>query len=108
MPDDAMKDAALDAKILRALETAPEVSIPAGFAARVARQLPPRAVVTQLPRRYGRNAAVACMAGLLVLIFALAHRAAGTSPLWVSVELIYCVQFVLLAVWVGMRELPQP
>jgi hypothetical protein len=71
MPDDAMNDAAFDASITRALETAPELSISADFAARVARQLPPLPLLRPLaasltPRRYGRNAAIACMAVLMV------------------------------------------
>jgi hypothetical protein len=107
MPDDAMNDAAFDASITRALETAPELSISADFAARVALPLLRPLAASLTPRRYGRNAAIACMAVLMVLMFTLAHRAAGASPLWVSMESIYCAQFVLLALWLGMRQLRQ-
>jgi hypothetical protein len=95
--------ASLDARILLALETAPRPKIPAGFAARVARQLPPRPTVVLTPERYGRLAAVACLAVLLALMLAFAHRATGTSLYWTSIEWIFCAQFVLLAVWLGAR-----
>lgn len=97
------KGADLERKILLALESAPRIEIPAGFAARIARQLPARPAVVLTPRRYGQRAAVACLAVLLVLILALAHRAAGDSLYWFSIELIFCVQFALLAVWLVAR-----
>ena len=100
--------ASLDARILLALETAPRPRIPAGFAARVARQLPPRPTVVLTPERYGRLAAAACLVVLLVLMFAFAHRATGTSLYWTSIEWIFCAQFVILAVWLGCAALLSP
>jgi len=94
----------LEARITLALETAPRVSIPSGFAARVARQLPPLTPVKLTPRRYGRNVAAACMAMLLPLIFFFANRATGTSLLWSSIEWIFCIQFALVAVWLAFRH----
>ena len=98
------KQDALEARITRALETAPEVSIPSGFAARIASQLPPLANATLTPRRYGRNVAVVCMAMLLALILVFAHRATGTSLLWSSIEWLFSVQFALVAVWLAVRQ----
>jgi hypothetical protein len=90
----------LERRIVLALETAPRPQIPADFAARLARQLPPRPVVVLTPDRYGRRAAVVCLAVLL----ALAHRATGTSAYWFSLESIFCAQFALLAVWLVARS----
>ena len=95
---------ALDARIILALETAPEISVPSDFAARVAGQLPPLPTVTITPRRYGRNVAMVCMGLLLALILIFAHRATGTSLLWSSIEWIFCVQFALVAVWLAVRQ----
>jgi hypothetical protein len=100
---------ALDFRLTQALETAPAVRIPADFAARIASQVPPlhvHAPVTAsiTPRHYGRNAAIVSMAVLLVLIFAVAHLATGSSLLWITAEWIFCAQFTLLAVWLAARR----
>jgi hypothetical protein len=105
MAEDKMKpvsDFALDlleTRILLALETAPELEIPADFAARVARQLPSRPAVVLTPKRNGQRAAVASLVVLLGLMLAFAHRATGASLYWFSLESIFCAQFALLAVW---------
>jgi hypothetical protein len=93
----------LDARITLALETAPQLEIPPDFAARVAAQMPPLPQVSLRPRGYGRNAAMICMGVLLALIFVFAHRA-GASPLWTSMEWIFCAQFALVAVWLAVRK----
>jgi len=93
----------LDARITLALETAPQPEISPDFAARVAAPLPPLTLLTLTPRRYGRNAAMICMCVLLALIFVFAHRA-GVSPLWTSMEWIFCAQFALVAVWLAARH----
>jgi hypothetical protein len=94
---------ALERRIVLALETAPRAEIPAGFAARVAAQLPPRPTVVLTPARYGLRAAVACLVVLMVLMLAFAHRATGSSPYWFSIESIFCAQFALVAVWLVAR-----
>jgi hypothetical protein len=91
----------LDRRIILALETAPRPEIPADFAARIAAQLPPRVTVVLTPGRYGQRAAVACLVVLLPLMLAIAHRATGTSLYWFSIELIFCAQFALVAVWLA-------
>jgi hypothetical protein len=93
----------LERRILLALKDAPRPEIPADFAARIARQLPPRPAIVLTPGRYGQRAAVACLVVLLVLIFAFAPRAAGTSVYWFSIESIFCAQFALLTVWLVVR-----
>ena len=94
----------LDARIVRALKTAPQLDIPADFASRVARQLPPRPAAILSPARYGYRAAVACLVVLLALILALAPRGTGTSIFWISIESTFCAQFALVAVWLAVRN----
>jgi hypothetical protein len=93
----------LDARITLALETPPQPEIPPDFAAKVAAQMPPLSQVSLTPRGYGRNVAMICMCVLLALIFVFAHRA-GASPVWTSVEWIFCAQFALVAVWLAVRQ----
>jgi hypothetical protein len=100
MPEDKI-NTSLENRIILALEAAPRPEIPAGFAARVAAQLPPRAEVVLTPGRYGQRAAFVCLVLLLPLMLAIAHRATGASLYWFSIESIFCAQFVLLAVWLA-------
>lgn len=100
-PEDSQS---LDARITLALETAPEPQIPANFAARLAAQLPAIHPVVVTPRRYGRWAGIACVAFLLALILVFAQHPAVTSPLWVAVESIFCIQLALIAVWLAVRN----
>jgi hypothetical protein len=93
----------LETRITLALETAPKPHIPPDFAAKVAAQVPAITTVTLTPRGYGRNAAVLSLAVLIALIFAFANRA-GASPLWTSMEWIFCAQFALVAVWLAVRR----
>ncbi len=93
---------ALDAGITDALQRPYRVEIPAGFAARVVAQLPPRMVLA--PARYGYRAAVACLVVLWVLMLAFAHRATGASLLWTSIEWTFYVQFALLTIWLVARS----
>ena len=102
MAEDPMNDLferSLGRALDRALETAPRPQIPVGFAARVARQLPPRNMVVVSRARYSQAAGMACLLVLLSLMFAFAHRATGASVYWLVMETILCAQFALLAVW---------
>jgi hypothetical protein len=65
--------------------------------------MPALTPVTLTPRGYGRNAAMICLFVLLALIFLFAHRA-NASPLWASMEWVFCVQFALVAVWLAVRQ----
>jgi hypothetical protein len=104
MAEDKMNPQSLDARIILALETAPRPKIPADFAARIARQLPPRAALVLTPVRYGWRAAAACLVVLMVLMLALARLANPGSLYWFSIEFIFCAQFVALAVWLVARD----
>jgi hypothetical protein len=106
MAEDKMNPASdsLERRIILALEAVPRPAIPADFAVRVTSQLPPRGELVLTPRRYGQRAAVACLLVLLVLMLALAPRATGNSVYWFSMELIFCAQFVALAIWLVARD----
>jgi len=96
-PQDSPDSLRLDAKIARVLELAPQPKIPAGFAARLAAQLPPAEAMTLAPSRYGRNTAAVCVAILLALIF-LAARDAADFPIWISIEALLSLQLALIAI----------
>jgi hypothetical protein len=100
MPEDKI-DTSLENRIILALGVAPRPEIPADFAARVSAQLSPRAAVVLTPGRYGQRAAFVCLGLLLLLMLAIANRAAGTSVYWFAIESIFCAQFVLLALWLA-------
>lgn len=100
-PQEALS-AEMDARLVQALETRPELSVPADFAARIASQLPEQRPVLLTPRYYGRNAMVISMVVLVAALLALALHSAGNSPLWIALEWIVCAQIVSLAVWLGM------
>ena len=96
---------ALEEQIVQALERRPRVEIPADFAARIARDLPPmHGGLTLTPRRYGYVAAAACLVVLIALMVVFAHRLTFASQYWIWVESTFCVQFALLAVWMVVRN----
>ncbi len=108
-----MAEDKMTARIIRALEIAPQAEIPADFAAKVAALVPTQAKsglaggtlgnggAVLPPGRYGRWAAVACLVMLPALMLALIPRAAGTSPYWFLTEAIFIAPPVLLALWLA-------
>jgi hypothetical protein len=93
----------LDQRILRALETAPELHIPADFAARVTSKLPAQRPISLTPTHYGRNAMLIGMVVTLIALLALtlyngAHAAFGLP------ESLLLAQFVALTVWLSIRR----
>jgi hypothetical protein len=90
----------LDLRIVRALETAPDLQMPADFAARVASLLPARRPVSLTPTHYGQNAmligTVVTLAALLVLA---AHT---TGHAFGLLESLLFTQFIALAVWLSV------
>ncbi len=103
MAEDKMSPQSLDARITLALETAPRPMVPADFAARITRQLPARAEFVLTPARYGQRAAAVCLMVLMVLMLAFARLANPGSVYWLSIESIFCAQFVVLAIWLVAR-----
>ena len=92
---------AIDRRVVRALERAPEVSIPAGFAARVVGQLPARSAGAVTPARYGPVAMRISMAVLVVALVVLGMRSADHSVFGIALEWILCGQLVVVAMWLG-------
>jgi hypothetical protein len=105
--------AELDARLVRALEARPMVTIPEGFAARVVAQVPARREGVRLavrgdvaltPRHYGRNAMVTCMVVLGVALLVAFSMNGVAVPMMVQVTVwILYAQFLGLVVWFGVR-----
>jgi hypothetical protein len=95
---------AMEARLIEVLETRPEVHIPAGFAARVAGQVPARRPASLTPTHHGQNAMVVSVVVLLIALLAWAPQNAGHSALGVALEWILCAQFASLAYWLGVRR----
>ena len=105
--------AELDARLVRALEARPMVTIPEGFAARVAAQVPARREGVRLavrgdvaltPRHYGRNAMVTCMVVLGVALLVAFSMNGVAVPMMVQVTVwILYAQFLGLVVWFGVK-----
>jgi formate/nitrite transporter FocA (FNT family) len=91
----------LDQRIVRALETAPEIQIPADFAARVASQIPATRPVSLTPTHYGQNAMLAGMVVTLATLLVLALNSAGHATFGL-LESLLSAQFIALAVWLSV------
>ena len=97
-------DAAMEQRLIRALETRPAVQIPADFAARVASQLPERRPIALTPTHYGRKAMMICMVVLgVALLAAFALYGMAVPPFVQVTGWILYAQFLALVVWFGMR-----
>jgi hypothetical protein len=90
----------LDQRIVRALETAPDLHMPVDFAARVASLLPVRRPVTLTPTHYGQNAMLIGMVVTLAMLLALAMHTTGHA-LGLLESLLFA-QFIALAVWLSV------
>ncbi|MBS1820642.1 MAG: hypothetical protein JST61_01495 [Acidobacteria bacterium] len=107
--DDAVleMERVLDERIVREIERQPDLatSIPADFAARVAAQIPSkRPVAVVETTHYGRTAMWASLAALLVAFVVAAVRGAGHSPIGAAIEMTLYMQFLAIAVWLGVRR----
>jgi hypothetical protein len=96
--------AALDSRIVQALENLPEVQIPANFAARVASRIPARPAISLRATHYGKAAMLLSMAVLLITLLALAGDRHVTSTLGLALQWTLCAQFIGLVVWLSMRR----
>lgn len=80
-------------ELIRALSRQPEVSIPAGFAARVTASLPQRSVVRTRARfSVARSAALAAAVALAVALFVLAPHVETARSLAFALEMLLLVQ----------------
>ena len=101
----AEESKALDARITHALERVPTVSIPADFAAMVARDLPVLNVPEVKATHYGRNASVLCFVVLIIALLLLAPTAGRGSVAMICLQWILCFQFALLAAWIVSKSM---
>jgi cytochrome oxidase assembly protein ShyY1 len=117
MPDEPMnqsvddvvreRERALDESIAASLESQPDLAmlIPVDFAARVAAQVPSkRPAVVTTKTHYGRSAMWVSLAVLLVAFVVAAVRGAEHSPVGAAVVLTLYMQFLAIAVWLGIRR----
>jgi hypothetical protein len=95
-------DDELERRVLRALETVPNIDVPADFAARVVRQLPARRPVSLTPTHYGQSAVFLGMILALVMLIALTlHN--GRHATFGLAESLLLTQFLALTVWLSVR-----
>ncbi|WP_158942310.1 hypothetical protein [Granulicella sp. S190] len=93
----------LDQRLLRALEAAPEVDIPADFAARVARNLPARRPEFVTATHYGEHAVfLGMLLTLAVLIVLTLHN--GRHAGFGLAESLLLTQFLALTIWISVRR----
>ena len=100
----ALLERALDLCIERALERAPQVHIPADFAAKVAARIPAQSVrlrTARIPARsIGFGVAAACLILLAVAMLALAPHTTH-STFYIALEWTLAAQFCLIAAWIA-------
>jgi hypothetical protein len=100
----AAMEAALDARLVRALEARPEVVIREDFAARGASQVAPRKAVALTPRHYGRNMIFVCVVVLAIAMVGISAAGVYGTPLMKIVDWVLCAQFIGLVAWLGVRQ----
>ncbi len=93
----------LDQRLIRALETAPSITIPSEFADRIAARLPahpPASIPVSIPAtHYGRTAMLIGIVLILSAMLALAAHTANHSTFQLAIEWILSAQFVVLTIW---------
>lgn len=96
--------------LVRALETAPAVDVPADFAARVMARVPEtsRSAVSlkrarALTPRYGRTAAFGATGVVLVAMLLMA-RLPGVTSVWSSLQIVMLVQLCAYTLWIGLAS----
>jgi hypothetical protein len=102
-PDSSPAALELDRRLASALEAAPEVRIPADFAARVASQVPARPVVSLTQTHYGDYAMLLGIVVTLAALFIFGLLAPDRHTFNV-VESFLLTDFVGLTVWLSVRR----
>ncbi len=98
---------ALDLQIVQELERASDLSsvIPSDFAARVAEKVPARQPLAAKPvSHYGRTLSWIGLVLLFLALLALATRGNSGSVVDLAVEWTLCLQFLAIAVWLGVSR----
>lgn len=93
---------AFDQRLLRTLETAPELHIPADFATRVAQRVPARRPISLTRTYYGHYAIQISAVVLLTALLALALDTTRHSTFGSTLQILLSVQFIALTVWLGL------
>lgn len=100
----ALLERALDLRIEHALERAPQVHIPADFAAKVAARIPAQSVSLRTARvrarRIGYTVAAACLLLLACAMLALAPHTTH-NVFYIALQWTLAAQFCLIAVWIA-------
>ncbi|NYF92129.1 hypothetical protein RBB79_20820 [Tunturiibacter empetritectus] len=96
-------DDELDQRVLRALESAPLVEVPADFAARVAGRLPARRPVSLTATHYGRTAVFLGMILTLIILIAVTLYN-GRHATFGLAESVLLTEFLALTVWLSVRR----
>jgi len=101
-----LREKSLDERVAGALEQVPDVAglIPEDFAARVAGRVPVKKSVSVTPTHYGRWVMLVCGVVLLVVMVGLASIGMMRSTFGILFEWFLCVQFLVLAFWLGTRR----
>jgi hypothetical protein len=96
----------LDDRILRELERVPAISatISPDFAARVAAKVPERRPAAVRTTHYGRLFMAASLVILFIALVVLAARGFAGSPIGQVIEWTLCIQFLAIAVWMGVQS----
>jgi hypothetical protein len=90
---DEASEQELQAELTRALSRQPNVTVPAGFAARVTGSLPQRGMVPVRPRySVARAAAILAALSLAVALFVLAPHVATVRSLGFAMEMLLLTQ----------------
>ena len=99
-----------NASLLRALETPPQIVAPQDFAARVMARIPQEpktrqrfANVVSTAPGYGRKAIFGALAVLVAIMFVVTP-AAGTSRVWMTLELVLLAQLGIFVLWLGFSR----
>jgi hypothetical protein len=94
-------DRDLDERLIRALETAPDLGIPADFAARVASRLPARGPASLTATHYGKNAMLLGIVATLAVLLVLALHTTGHASFGL-LESLLLAEFIALTVWLSV------
>jgi hypothetical protein len=102
--EESAAESALEKRLIRALETAPEPLIPDGFAALVASRLPAARPAEVTQTRYGYNAIRLSMAALPLFLVAVSAHAARGNTVGLALQWTLCAQFAGIAIWLGTQR----
>jgi hypothetical protein len=105
MTEDLDRNQKLDLRIAEALDRGPQITVPEGFAARLASRLPEpapaRSVMPAFRYTYSRRLAMICVALLAVILLV---AAASKPSNFTMAEAIFVGELALLTLWLSRRR----